>query len=61
MQRGGERAGLEGAISLWRTDRTYLITSASSVHGARLNCFTDNNSRGAQWRLVGDTVEKDGK
>jgi len=29
VQRGGERAGLEGAIPLWRTERTYVIAAPS--------------------------------
>ena len=37
MQRDGERAGLESAIPLWRTERTYVIAAPSS--GRRSNDF----------------------
>ena len=35
MQRGGEQAGLEGVIPLWRTERTYVIAAPS--RGRRSN------------------------
>eukprot|EP00964_Phaeocystis_antarctica_P076924 scaffold47638_cov33-Phaeocystis_antarctica.AAC.1 len=35
MQRDGERAGLERAIPLWRTERTYVIAAPS--RGRRSN------------------------
>eukprot|EP00964_Phaeocystis_antarctica_P031977 scaffold18081_cov21-Phaeocystis_antarctica.AAC.1 len=38
MQRGGELAGLEGVVLLWRTERTYVITSSGGF-GASRQCF----------------------
>eukprot|EP00964_Phaeocystis_antarctica_P143871 scaffold109504_cov27-Phaeocystis_antarctica.AAC.1 len=35
MQRGGELAGLEGGVSLWRTERTYVFAAPS--RGRRSN------------------------
>eukprot|EP00964_Phaeocystis_antarctica_P009050 scaffold4895_cov38-Phaeocystis_antarctica.AAC.1 len=36
MQRGGERAGLEGVIPLWRTERTYAVSDAAAASVADL-------------------------